>query len=271
LRRVISGLCASLIAIAWLCFGSLLRAEEAPARVRVVTYNIHHGEGTDGRLDLGRIAAVIKGCGADLVALQEVDQGTERSGGVDQAAVLSELTGLHATFGKAMDYRGGAYGLAALSRWPLSGAKVHPLPAEDKVEPRIALVATVQVGDGSTQIDFIVTHLDHRAGSTLRPRQAAALREIFPNNDHQRLQLLAGDFNATPQTEAIVGLLTEWSDTAAGQGFSTIPAGKPNRKIDYVLARPVKRWRVIETRALEEATASDHRPVLAVLEVKDGE
>src|SRR4051794_910403 len=114
LRRVISGSCASLFAIAWLYFGSLLRAEEAPLRPRVLTYNIHHGEGTDGRLDLGRIAGVIKSCQADVVGLQEVDQATERSGGVDQAATLSELTGLHATFGKAIDYRGGAYGLAVL-------------------------------------------------------------------------------------------------------------------------------------------------------------
>src|SRR3990172_3828554 len=83
-----------------------------PLRVRVLTYNIHHGEGTDGRIDLARIAAVIQRLAPDVVALQEVDKLTSRSEGVDQAAELGRLTKLHAAFGKAMDYAGGEYGQA---------------------------------------------------------------------------------------------------------------------------------------------------------------
>ena len=52
--------------------------------VRVLTYNIHHGEGMDGKIDLERIAAVIKRLEPDVVALQEVDVKTTRSQGVDQ-------------------------------------------------------------------------------------------------------------------------------------------------------------------------------------------
>src|SRR5687768_6315860 len=89
-------------------------ADETPRVVRVLTYNIHHGEGTDRRFDLERLAAVIKSVNPDLVGLQEVDEKTARSNGVDQAARLGELTGMHAIFGKAMDYQGGAYGLAIL-------------------------------------------------------------------------------------------------------------------------------------------------------------
>ena len=59
-------------------------SEPGATRLRVLSYNIHHGEGLDGRIDLERIASVIRASEADLVALQEVDQSTERSGGVDQ-------------------------------------------------------------------------------------------------------------------------------------------------------------------------------------------
>ena len=62
--------------------------------VRVLTYNIHHGEGLDGRIDLPRQAAIMTSAAPDLVALQEVDRGTARAGGVDQLAELARLTGM---------------------------------------------------------------------------------------------------------------------------------------------------------------------------------
>ena len=74
--------------------------------VRVLTYNIHHGEGTDGIVDLPRLAQIVKSVQPDLVALQEVDQLTERASGVDQLHALAQLTGMRARFGKAMDYTG---------------------------------------------------------------------------------------------------------------------------------------------------------------------
>lgn len=105
-----------------LAFFTLSIAQCAPWRIRVLTYNIHHGEGLDGKVDLGRIAQVIQQAAPDVVALQEVDLGTERTGRVDQAAELGRLTGLHAVFGKAFDYSGGRYGAALLSRWSIQEA-----------------------------------------------------------------------------------------------------------------------------------------------------
>src|SRR6202165_2432600 len=69
----------------WICASLLLLAASArgyqalPTTLRVLTYNIHHGEGTDGRFDVPRLAEVIKSVRPDLVALQEVDEGTERA------------------------------------------------------------------------------------------------------------------------------------------------------------------------------------------------
>jgi len=65
---------------------------------RMMTFNIHHGEGVDGRIDLERIAAVIRDERADIVALQEVDKGVERTARRDLAEELSKLTGMKALF-----------------------------------------------------------------------------------------------------------------------------------------------------------------------------
>ena len=78
-------------------------AKKAKPALTVLSYNVHHGRGADNKIDLGRIAKVIKDSGADLVALQEVDKLTSRANGVDQAKELGKLTGMHAVFGKAID------------------------------------------------------------------------------------------------------------------------------------------------------------------------
>lgn len=78
------------------------------ASLRVLCWNIHHGAGTDGRIDIERIAAVIRGTKPDVVAFQEVGHGRTRSGRVAQAAEPARLTGMAGHLGKAMDFQGGA-------------------------------------------------------------------------------------------------------------------------------------------------------------------
>lgn len=262
--KVTFALAATFLLIA----SAVIPAGATPRVVRVLTYNIHHGEGTDRRFDLERLAAVIKSADPDLVGLQEVDEKTARSNGVDQAARLAELTGMRAIFGKAMDYQGGAYGLAILSRWPVVESRTHPLPAATGVEPRTVLEARIRAGEPATEIVFLVTHLDHRANPAQRMNQAAKLREIFPPAKDAPPALLVGDLNATPESAVIKALLTDWTDSAAGKEFTTSPANAPRTRIDYILYRPAKQWQVVETRALEEAVASDHRPVLTVFELR---
>jgi endonuclease/exonuclease/phosphatase family metal-dependent hydrolase len=87
--------------------------------------------------------------------------------GVDQAAELARLTGLHFAYGKAMDYQGGAYGQALLSRWPLTEFVVHPLPNPTQVEPRIAISAQVRP-PGQPGFRFVGTHLDANRDDTAR-------------------------------------------------------------------------------------------------------
>src|SRR3954464_14075569 len=99
-----------------ICSVGIVQAE-LPKEVRVVTYNIHHCEGMDGNTDLPRIAKIISAQKPDIVALQAVDQKTERSGGVDQAAELGKLTGLKAMFSRTIEVDGGGYGNAVLTNF----------------------------------------------------------------------------------------------------------------------------------------------------------
>src|SRR3954447_17269340 len=107
---------SSLLLFALLCVRS--RAD-LPHEIRIVTYNIHHGEGIDGKFDLKRIADVVMAEKPDVVAFQEVDQGTKRASGVDQPAEFEKLTGMKVVFGRNIDYDGGGYGTAVLTNLPI--------------------------------------------------------------------------------------------------------------------------------------------------------
>src|SRR5690606_19180220 len=94
--------------------------------IRVLNYNIFHGETTLGKIDMDLFGQIIKDENPDLVALQEVDKGTTRSEGIDQTAELSARTGLSGYFAKARNFQGGDYGVAILSRLPVKDFKVIP-------------------------------------------------------------------------------------------------------------------------------------------------
>ncbi|MBI5280554.1 MAG: endonuclease/exonuclease/phosphatase family protein [Candidatus Solibacter usitatus] len=241
-----------------LAFSSFLCAQ--PQQVRVLTYNIHHGEGTDARIDLDRIAAVIRSAGPDVAAIQEVDVRNTRSSGVDQALELSKLTGMHVLFGKTINYRGGFYGNAVLSRWPMNGFVNHEMPFTPGREKR-GIIESVP----HAEFHFLATHLDTAEPDRLLA--AGRLREIVVERPEGWPMIIAGDLNAAPGSATMNALLQDWTSAAMEEPLFTFPADKPTRQIDFVLFRPANRWRVIEARVLEESVASDHRPLLAVLEL----
>ena len=96
---------------------------EKVEQVTVLSYNIHHGVGMDGKLDLQRIGKIIKKVNPDIVALQEVELKTKKTGNIDQAKVLAKATGLNYAFGPAINFAGGKYGNAILSRYPIKSIK----------------------------------------------------------------------------------------------------------------------------------------------------
>lgn len=226
--------------------------------LRVMCWNIHRGVGEDGKLDLERIAAVIRAQKPDLVALQEVDRGTRRSASTDQVAELAKLTGLTGVFGKAMDYDGGEYGQAILSKHPLGETKVHRLLGDG--EPRIAFEAAVTVA--GKRLRMVTVHLDHQQDAR-RLKQAQVVAGVLAGNDGS--VILAGDFNDVPGSPVLKCFADHWRVvTKEGLAF-TSPAGNPKAEIDHVLVRGLKV--VSPVVVLPEAVASDHRPLVTVLEL----
>ncbi|MEK6235598.1 MAG: endonuclease/exonuclease/phosphatase family protein [Planctomycetales bacterium] len=252
----------SVLPIVLVSFGN---AEE-PLRLRVLSYNIHHGQGVDGRLDLERIARVIKSADPDVVALQEVDLKTKRTRNVDQPAELGRLTGMKVVFGKNLDFQGGGYGNAVLSRLPITRHKNHHLPNLDDGEQRGVLVVELRPEGTKSPILLFATHLDHRPKDRERFASADMINELLAKSPGTS-SLLAGDLNDTPNSRTLDAFRKKWT-SASKKEQPTVPVGKPERQIDYVLFQPAQRWKIVEVRVLDEAVASDHRAILAVLELK---
>jgi endonuclease/exonuclease/phosphatase family metal-dependent hydrolase len=244
-----------------------------PAPLRVLVYNVHAGKDADRVNNLARVAAVVRDTRADLVLLQEVDRGTERSGRVDQAAELARLTGMRGVFGRTLDFQGGGYGVALLARWPVAeDTLVHLAPdppgegAGNPREPRGVLRARVAAPGGPLYV--LNTHLDASGPDTFRRREAAALLEVAGRlRDGGARVLLGGDFNATPESAVVASVLgAGWRDGweacgGAGEGL-TFPAKAPTKRIDYLFFPPGTRC---EAATVVGGEASDHRGVLFVL------
>lgn len=254
-------------------------------RLRVVTWNIRLGVESS----LGRIGETLAALGPDIVALQEVGHGWVMGEPVDQAARLAELAGLpHARFVPALwtepgrELRGLAqrlwpledavaaghdpdtvprYGVALLSRFPVRRLERTPLPRE-RDEPRVLGAARLETPGGPLPV--FVTHLSVNAAERLRQADvvAAALRRA-PGP-----ALLLGDLNDGEDAPALRLLTRVARDVGAGAGEAglTFRSDAPTLRLDYVLVRGD--WTVVAPARPLPETASDHRPVLAVLDVE---
>jgi endonuclease/exonuclease/phosphatase family metal-dependent hydrolase len=185
--------------------------------------------------------------------------------GVSELAELARLTDMHPAFGRAMDYLGGQYGVAVLSRWPLRRTHNDALPSLADREPRTALTVEVDAGERGPLIEFTCTHLDQTRDPENRLAQARYLNSRLVREDGQAT-ILAGDMNARPDTPVMDVLQERWTNPPAADPSPISPSGRPRLRVDYVLIRPAARWRVVESSIVNEAVASDHRPLLVVLE-----
>jgi endonuclease/exonuclease/phosphatase family metal-dependent hydrolase len=153
--------CLPILILIASCSSKINTSAPKGGTLKVMSYNIHHANPPSkvGLIDLDAIAAVINKEKPDLVGLQEVDRFTKRSGNIDEAKILAEKTGLHYQFFKAIDYDGGDYGVAILSRFPISNPAGFALPQVTKGEPRVLSYVDVTLPN-KTILTFSNTHLD---------------------------------------------------------------------------------------------------------------
>ena len=234
----------------------------------IMTYNIKHGEGMDNVLDLKRSATVIRNQSPDLCGLQEIDHYCTRTDSVDQTGYLAGETNMTGTFGKFMDYQGGQYGMATLSKLPLLSTTILKLP-DGIAEPRSSIVHEVIIADRCT-IAFANVHLDwigSEAGSKSRLDQARTLSSFLDSLNLPTI--ITGDFNCTPDSPTM--------NYFADQGYEFVEKGPDNltfqgnqkSEIDHLIYRKSEnaKFEVSSVRLLNEPDISDHRPLVIGLKV----
>lgn len=234
--------------------------------LRVMTYNIHVGVGMDKKLDLQRIADVINREQPDLVGLQEVDRGVKRTEGKDEILELARMTRMDYAYGHNLDYQGGHYGIAILSRFLIQ--KVDHQKYRNRVEAERRGMLQVEVELDGRRINFATTHLDYQTNEG-RLFEAEQLLKLLDGIKDPLI--VVGDFNDEPTGSTYKLILGGFDDAwasgrAKGEGLS-YPAGKPVKRIDYIFYRKgsgirVKKVWVVNT------LASDHLPVMSELEIR---
>ena len=235
--------------------------------LRILCYNVHHCNPPSKKdfIDIDAVAKVINSVKPDLVALQEIDVNTERSGKcVDQAKELGTLTGMYSFFAKTIDFQGGEYGIAILSKYPLTTTQVLALPMEHHTggEPRAVAVVVVEPIEG-LKIAFASTHLDLEEEN--RELQINAIIDYVKGIDIP--VILAGDFNADPDSYVVRELDKVFQRTCTDCPF-TVPEVNSIHTIDYISFTPKGAFDVVKHEVIKEPYASDHLPVFAILRKK---
>ncbi|MEU4287108.1 endonuclease/exonuclease/phosphatase family protein [Kribbella sp. NPDC026596] len=243
-----------------------------PARpLTVMTYNIHHGAGIDGALDLERIAVLIETSGADVIGLQEVDRHWHvRSNWIDQPAWFAQRLKMHYAYAANLDLPPvnpgeprRQYGTAILSKYPIKDFANTLLPKYPTGEQRGLAVASIKVR--GADLRFANTHLTSNNNAE-RLEQAQKVVELLGTSKVSTL--LVGDLNAeatAPEIKTLTAVLNDtWTEVGAGPG-NTIEAGNPTKRIDFQLHSPGLR----PTSATVPVTpASDHLPVVAAFTLR---
>lgn len=216
----------------------------------LMTYNVRNANGLDGVRSVERVAAVIRQSAPDVVAVQELDSATARAKGAYILGKLAAATGMTATYGPAISFDGGKYGLGLLSRQrPLSVRQVA-LPGRE--ERRTMLI--VEFPDYAVAcIHFSLTEADRMVSLPLVREAVAGMKN--------KTVFIAGDWNATPESDFIRGIEEDFVLLTRSDEAS-YPADDPEICIDYIAVDEAHAagWTVTSTCTLPDSVASDHRP-----------
>ncbi|MFK7691877.1 endonuclease/exonuclease/phosphatase family protein [Paenibacillus sp. HJGM_3] len=239
--------------------------------MKVMSYQINNGIGTDGRLDLDRIADVIERSGAEVIALQGVDRHySARSGYVDQAGRIASRLGMYFAFGAFEQQPGNPEsgnrlrerGAAVISKYPIVQSNVHLL---DGSEAERTGVLEAQIDLNGERVTVFSTELG--AAQSDRLQQANQISAIADATEGRRLLAIAARTDPSSPEMKVIG--KQFQDALfPGKGPDTFPANAPNERTDHI-------WIDTNFHAREGATidsqASNHLPVAGLIQLKPGE
>ncbi|MBK5195524.1 MAG: endonuclease/exonuclease/phosphatase family protein [Proteiniphilum sp.] len=228
------------------------------SKIKILSYNVRNARGIDDVTDYDRVADVINRIDADCVAIQELDSATERSNGDVVLDELAKRTGMHASYNKSIDYKGGAYGVGVLTKEKPLRKEGIPLPGSE--EQRSLLLVELQ--------DYIICSTHWSLNQSDRVASVDVINSWLKDHTAKPL-FLAGDLNAVPSSEEIQKLSKEWT-ILNDVTQPTIPVNNPNRCIDYLLFKNNPQFDVnlLESTVESEPMASDHLPVWVSITIK---
>ena len=218
--------------------------------VRMMSYNVRNGRGLDEVRDCQRIANVINNVRPDIVAVQELDSVTGRSGKTDVLQEIAVRTQMNPLFAAAIPYDGGKYGIGILSK--VKPIRVKRLALPGREEQRALIIAEFD------KYLFACTHLslteeDRMQSLSILRNEAKATGKPF---------FLAGDFNSEANSDFIRELKKDFQ-VLSTLTKPTFPANKPKELLDYIIAakQSTPTFVVRSSKVGEEPVASDHRPI----------
>lgn len=226
--------------------------------------------------------SAVKKINADIIAVTKIDIKTLRSQKIDQLKTLAEATKMHYTFGKAIDFDGGEYGLGLLSKHKILRTQVVNLPSGGG-EQRVVLLAQVDVPGFDSAPVIMVTHLDWQKNPTIRTEQARYLLDLSigdATSDFKdiasSIKILAGDFNSTRDEQPVKEILYYFNEVSKqGTDTRSWPAVNPAIDLDHIFTFKGQKWNVRNLEIPHNSpeftwsTASDHLPVIADLELSE--
>jgi len=207
-----------------------MSAPQAPV-MRVMTWNIHGGVGTDGKFDLARIVDAIARHAPDVVALQEVDSRRRPAGGPSPFTFLREAIGHHGIEAKSITTTDGDYGQMVISRWPLLAIQIHDITVAER-EPRRAIQTDVTAPHGTLRL--IASHF----GLKLSERRSQARRLVEIARSHPSATVMLGDFNDWLWPSSLRAALER--ELPAHTRHATFPSRWPVLSLDRVYCWPAR-------------------------------
>ena len=226
--------------------------------LRVMTMNVKEGAKYASYAS-EPYAELIRQYSPDVVAFQEVHNRTLLNGVKDWLSEVAIQTGMMPYFCKSISYMGGDFGVGILSRYPFYKAEKIVSVMEGAREDRATGWIYIMLPSGA-KVRVASTHLALESSQITIRNIADVNKNIFAE-DTQTPTLLIGDFNATPDSDAITYARNKWQNIITDNIF-TLPSDDPDTRLDYVMGYP-KSWECTHYEVIARPDLSDHCFIVA--------